>query len=191
MTYTGKIPGKRRRLLTLVALSTQSKIAYTANAFISFNVSFSGFLRWSGNARKDHPTDRPFVTVNFGDDSKSAYEDIVDKYNHRNIPSYSEWDWAWIYNNDFASWMDAVLSSFMGGIGVTLTGKFTNVKGTNVEIKAGEPQPLTESEIATASEAMALEIPHHPDVSPHPTAATSSPLLYSDELLGGRVLLVK
>jgi len=145
-SYTGKLPPHSKRLIELVALRQEGSLDYNANVKIEFNVKFYNFLRWSGNARNDHPEDRPFYLVTFGNDSKSAFEDIVDKYDHRNISGYSKWDWNWIEEN-FKSTLDNVINFFRNDpVTAEIPGQFSSIRGTNVEIKAHAPEPYDSKE---------------------------------------------
>jgi hypothetical protein len=140
-TYSAKVPARSKKLITLVGSRSKSDISYSAVARITFDVSFYGFLRWSGNARSDHPTNRPFVTAKFGTDSTSGLDVILDQYDHAYIANYSGWDWDWIkaIGN---SYIGSTMGFFRRGITVPLTGKFKGVVGTNVSFMEGKAQPL-------------------------------------------------
>ncbi|WP_444996610.1 aerolysin family beta-barrel pore-forming toxin [Aliikangiella sp. IMCC44359] len=94
-------PNQKKRIV-LIANEEEAIIPYTADAHISYNVTLSGFLRWGGNAHKDHPTNRPDHTAYFGTESLglNAAEDMIDQYFHReyNLPNL-EWDWQWTREN--------------------------------------------------------------------------------------------
>ncbi|MDI1429552.1 RICIN domain-containing protein [Polyangium sorediatum] len=129
-SYTGPIPPHTTMLISLKVNRTTSQIRYTAYAGVTFTVSFTGFLRTSNNARIDHPTGRPTVTVTFGNKAagKSGFEDIVDQYDHRQIPGSSSWDWDWAAITYGAAMRD-VMRFNRGSISTTTSGKFTQVKG--------------------------------------------------------------
>jgi len=88
--YSGTIPKKHRRLITLMVVNTKSEVVYSADLIIRFDVTFNGFLMNSGNARVDHSPNRPLATIKFGNNKLSAFAHILDMYDHRNIPRYSD-----------------------------------------------------------------------------------------------------
>lgn len=140
-TYSAPVPARSKKLITLVGARSKSDISYIAVAYVSFDVSFYGFLRWSGNARKDHPTNRPFMTATFGSSNLSGLEAILDQYDHSNIPGYSNWDWDFVkaVGN---SHIGSTMGFFRRSITVPLSGKFSGVVGTNVTFTEGAAQPL-------------------------------------------------
>ncbi|WP_432667452.1 aerolysin family beta-barrel pore-forming toxin [Wukongibacter baidiensis] len=153
-SYTGKIPPKSKRIIKLMSYRTKSDIPYTANIYMDYDITFSGFLRWGGNARTDHPKNRPFVDVTFGNGDLTAQEEIEDMYNHRSIPGYSQWDWNWMDQQFGANNVNWVVSNICNRpMGATMTGKFTCVDGSRVEVVAGEAIPLTPEELTGAARA--------------------------------------
>lgn len=149
---TVKVPPHSKVHIRVIAERTKSEVNYTGEAFVEFDVAFEGFLRYSGNARKDHPTGRPIVKVQFGNEKKHGLEDIIDKYEHRHIPDYSEWDWNWIETN-FPGNVGMIVQFLKGGIGTRLSGKFKKVAGTNVHFDIGEPEPLPAAAVAQMAHA--------------------------------------
>ncbi|WP_051470249.1 aerolysin family beta-barrel pore-forming toxin [Fischerella sp. PCC 9605] len=152
-TYTGKLPARSQRLIRLIANRVSSDITYSAVAQIGFDIEFYGFLRWSGNARSDHPQDRPFVTLSFGNSTYNGLEDIWDKWTHREITGYWGWDWGWMQQN-FGGWLDNTMNFIGGGIGAPTSGKFNDVKGTYVYTSADDPQPIPRSAMAESTPGM-------------------------------------
>ncbi|OOE93113.1 aerolysin family beta-barrel pore-forming toxin [Salinivibrio sp. AR640] len=70
---------------------------YRFGADISYDVTFDGFLRWSGNAWHSHPENRPTVhhTFTMGRSSEPS-ADIAYQWHHRYIPGEVKWcDWSW------------------------------------------------------------------------------------------------
>ena len=142
--YTAKVPAKSKRLIELVSVQRKSEVPYSAKMYMQYDITFNGFLKWSGNAHKDHPDYRPTVSVTFGGkNNMSASEHILDMYKHRNINGYSDWDWNWLINKKGQSYVDNIIDSVSkvnyGGI---LTGVFTGVDGTHVDVKAHKSKAL-------------------------------------------------
>ncbi|OOF25346.1 aerolysin family beta-barrel pore-forming toxin [Salinivibrio sp. IB872] len=70
---------------------------YRFGADISYDVTFDGFLRWSGNAWHSHPENRPTLSHTFtmGRGSEPS-ADIAYQWHHRYIPGEAKWwDWNW------------------------------------------------------------------------------------------------
>jgi hypothetical protein len=140
LTYQARVPAQSQKLITLVGSRTRSNISYTAVANVTFDVSFYGFLRYTGNANINHPTDRPFITQSFNSGGLSGLEAIVDLYDHSFIGG-GDWDWDWIKAFAGGS-LGSTMAFFRHGISVPLDGKFTGVIGTNVTFTEGAVQPL-------------------------------------------------
>lgn len=146
--YTAKVPANSKRLIELVSLQRKSEIPYSAKIYMEYDITFTGFLRWSGNAHKDHPDNRPTVSVTFGKgkNNMSASEQIIDMYKHKDINGYSDWDWNWMGKQRGEGYIkyliDKACKTNYGGI---LTGVFTSVDGTHVDIKAHEQEELNSS----------------------------------------------
>lgn len=73
---------------------------YRFGANISYDVTFEGFLRWSGNAWHTHPDDRPNLSHTFtmGRDSEPS-ADIRYQWDHRDDSFFVKWwDWNWAIN---------------------------------------------------------------------------------------------
>ena len=142
--YAAKVPAKSKRLVELVSIERKSDVPYTSKIYMEYDITFNGFLRWSGNAQENHPDDRPVVSITFGgNNNMSAAEHILDMYNHKDINGYSEWDWNWMINKHGQSLVDNVVDKACktryGGI---LTGVFTGIDGTHVDIKARKPKKI-------------------------------------------------
>lgn len=186
--YTAVVPPRSKRTIKLIVATTESEVEYTADISIDFVLILEGFLKWGGNARKDHPKNRPRVNLWFGEvDERSAFEDILDKYDHRHIPNYSDWDWDWM-SSQHGPWIDTVMQSFRGGVGAATAGKFTRVQGVKADIIAENPEPLSEAElraepVATPMMAQVMA----PEGASRPAEVPPHLILQSDELPGGRV----
>jgi hypothetical protein len=138
--YAARVPPRSKKLITLMGFRTSSQVYYSGLAYLSFNITFDGFLRYSGNAHTSHPTDRPFHSVTFGNDTISGLQHILDQYDHRHIPNYSQWDWNWV--NAFDANTPALMNFFRQGITAPLTGRFSGVRGTYSDFVEGPALPL-------------------------------------------------
>ena len=157
-SYDTTVPAKSKKTIKLMSFKTQSDVPYTANIYMDYDITFSGFLRWGGNARTDHPTDRPFVNVTFGAGDLTAPEEIERIYTNRSIPGYSQWDFAWMENEFGAGNVKSLVTALAKQpLGATIDGKFTCIDGTHVQVIADEAIPLTEDELNDGSNTMSLK----------------------------------
>jgi hypothetical protein len=149
-TFQADIPAHTKRAIEQMANDVQSVINYKVNARILYSVKFEGFLRWSGNARLDHPGNRPTVALKLGNATTSAAEYIYDLYTHRNIQGYNQWiDWNYLENQSDMRYL--VEYSLYNSPEVSLVeGKFT-YKGISTSMRAGEPVPLYPLQKVTAA----------------------------------------
>ena len=188
---TCTVPPKSQVDIDLFVTNTESKVSYTCTAKLAFKVTFSGFMRWSGNARVDHPSDRPTQNFTFGTDSLTACEHIVDLFDHRDQPGYSGWDWEWVLQHPEFN-IASVVDFFRDGIGAGISGRFTNVKGQNVQIRTVAAYPLPPEGASVAPMLRTVAAPaaafNHP--GPHEYLHLHAPLV-TDEHLGARVLEVR
>ncbi|WDV44999.1 aerolysin family beta-barrel pore-forming toxin [Clostridiaceae bacterium M8S5] len=153
-SYDTTVPAKSKKTVKLMSFKTKSDVPYTAKIYMEYDITFHGFLRYSGNARKDHPKKRPFVDVTFGNKDKSAQEQIQDIYEHRDISGYSDWDWSWMEKEFGADNVKIVASHICRPRGAEVDGKFTCVDGTHVEIVADNAVALTDEELGSTSATM-------------------------------------
>ena len=142
--YSAKVPASSKRLIKLVSVQRKSEVPYSAKMYMEYDITFNGFLKWSGNAHKNHPDDRPIVSIKFGGkNNMSATEHILDMYKHRNINGYSDWDWNWMIEKYGKDYVDNIINDACkiryGGV---LTGVFTGIDGTHVDVKANKPKKL-------------------------------------------------
>lgn len=140
--YSTSVPPHSQKGVTMVGLRTRSNIHYTAVASVTFDVAFYGFLAFSGNARSDHPTNRPFVTATFNSAGRSGLEAILYMYDHSYIDDLEGWDWHWI-KAAANGYLGSTIGFFRRGITVPLNGQFTGVLGTNVTFTEDPVQPLS------------------------------------------------
>ncbi len=146
--YRAQMPPRSKRYITLTVFKQKADIPYESEMTLGYNVTLENFLRWSGNARTDHPTDRPWETFKFGGrNNLNAAEDILDQYVHRDINGYGQWDWPWMLNQFGQSSLQWTLGNISKRKNIApLTGKFSTVDGSQFSIEAGAPIDLEESE---------------------------------------------
>ena len=192
LQYVGSIPPKSKRVIKLIVTKTESEVTYNANLLIRFFGGFTGPLKGSG-ARKHKKKDMEYFDIMFGDEDlkKSAFEEIVDMYDHKNNPSYSEWDWDWM-KNQYGDWFDGVIEFFRQGVSASVDGKFVQVKGVMAHIIAEKPQPLSDAELQELSAgAHEIALTLTPDTDIHSLRLLSQVVTPSDEIPGGRVLSIE
>ena len=97
---------------------------YRIKAEMSYDVNFTGFLRFSGNALSNHPTNRPTVSHTFTMGTNSEEQaNIRYQWDHRYIPGEMKWwDWSWAINTNG-------LSSMQYAAGASLRPFYTHVSG--------------------------------------------------------------
>jgi hypothetical protein len=145
-TFEADVPAHTRRVIEQMTNDVISTINYKVNAEILYNVKFEGFLRNGGNAYIKHPTDRPTVKLELGNDVTSASEYLYDLYTHRNIPGYNTWiDWSWLETQEdvgASAINNLVVKRIYNSPEASLVeGKFT-YKGIATSMRAGDPVPL-------------------------------------------------
>ncbi|MDH5976636.1 aerolysin family beta-barrel pore-forming toxin [Vibrio splendidus] len=97
---------------------------YRIKTNMSYDVSFTGFLRYSGNALSSHPTNRPTVSHTFTMGTTSEDQaNIRYQWDHRYIPGEMKWwDWSWAINTNG-------LSSMQYAAGASVRPFYTYVSG--------------------------------------------------------------
>ncbi|WP_146491225.1 aerolysin family beta-barrel pore-forming toxin [Vibrio sp. T20] len=97
---------------------------YRIKTNIGYDVNFTGFLRFSGNALSNHPTNRPTVSHTFTMGTNSEEQaNIRYQWDHRYIPGEMKWwDWSWAINTNG-------LSSMQYAAGASLRPFYTHVSG--------------------------------------------------------------
>ncbi len=53
--YRADVPKESKRLIKLTVFKQDVEIPYKIDMYMTYDVTFEGFLRWKGNARNDHP----------------------------------------------------------------------------------------------------------------------------------------
>ncbi|WDV45466.1 aerolysin family beta-barrel pore-forming toxin [Clostridiaceae bacterium M8S5] len=154
--YQTTVPAKSKKIIKLMSYKTKSEVPYTANIYMDYDITFSGFLRWGGNARTDHPKDRPFVSVTFGKGDLTAQEEIQRMYDNKNIPGYSQWDWGWMEQQFGANAVKYYVSQICKPMGANIDGKFTCIDGTHVQVECDDPVPLTGNEASNSMTSKSL-----------------------------------
>lgn len=147
--YVATVPGKHKRLIRLTVFKQDASTPYKINMYMTYDLTFDGFLRWGGNARNDHPTNRPWETFTFGNNNGlDAKEDILQQYLHRDINGYGKWDFDWMINEFGESNVRWVLSRICKtDFGSISEGKFKTSDGTFTDMDAYDAVPLTEDEL--------------------------------------------
>ncbi|AEB77455.1 aerolysin family beta-barrel pore-forming toxin [Clostridium botulinum] len=144
-TYMSTVAPQSKKRIFLDVLATQSDVPYEGKIYMEYDIEFFGFLRYTGNARKDHTEDRPYVSFKFGGkNGMSAVEHLKDLYKHRNINGYSQWDWKWVDDNVkgiFQPSYEDLTTNHNGGV---ISGVFTSVNGTRASIREGNAVALPE-----------------------------------------------
>ncbi len=147
--YRAIVPPRSKREITITFFKQKADIPYQSNMFMDYHLTYENFLRWGGNARQDHPTNRPWEVYTFGGRNQlNAAEDMLDQYLHKHIPGYGPWDWDWMlqeHGNDSIRW--ALGSISKRRYVVPMTGKFTTVDASQYNITAGPAIPLTDEEM--------------------------------------------
>ena len=97
---------------------------YRIKTNMSYDVSFTGFLRYSGNALSSHPTNRPTVSHTFTMGTTSEDQaNIRYQWDHRYIPGEMKWwDWSWAINTNG-------LSSMQYAAGASVRPFYSHVSG--------------------------------------------------------------
>ncbi|WP_245555248.1 aerolysin family beta-barrel pore-forming toxin [Hahella ganghwensis] len=149
--YRAQMPPRSKRFITLTVFKQKADIPYESEMVLNYNVAMENFLRWGGNARTDHPTDRPWENFTFGGrNNLNASEDILDQYLHRDISGYGQWDWGWMIDQFGQGSLQWTLGNITKRRYVApLTGKFTTVDGSHYVIEAGPAIDLEEGEMPT------------------------------------------
>ncbi|MCD3195796.1 aerolysin family beta-barrel pore-forming toxin [Clostridium botulinum C] len=143
VSYTTTISPNSKKTVYLDVLRKKCDVPYDATIYMEYDIEFTGFLKYSGNARKDHPKDRPTVSFKFGGkNNMSAVEHLADLYKHKDINGYSNWDWKWIdtnYGKCFSNAYYNLNNLYYGGV---ISGVFNNVDGSKAIVKEGTEVPL-------------------------------------------------
>lgn len=130
--------------VSMQSLKLNYSAGYTANVYVSYTITYHGFLRYQ-NGRADNTHDRPTVDVTFGNKDKniSAVEDIMNQYNHRNIPGYSNWNWDWVANYQGQGAFLDNLAYIMRQRGAVNVGKFEFKDCNDITVTADAAKPYS------------------------------------------------
>lgn len=140
-----------KRVATAVQTISEATIPYKIDSGIVYKVTFNGYLRDSGNAKKDHPGGRVEFNYTFGDEKTDAFTAIYNGYRYGD----STWDWNWAKQNTegFENLMNNIYSAGVKDHNfarVVLRGQFkvkgdsdTKVDiGPNLPINGGSPTTI-------------------------------------------------
>ncbi len=147
--YRAEMPPRSKREITITFFKQTADIPYNSNMYMDYHLTYENFLRWGGNARQDHPTNRPWEVYTFGGrNNLSAAEDVLDQYLHQEINGYTQWDWPWM-KSEFG---DSSIRWALGNVtkrrfGAPMTGKFKTVDASQYDVNAGPAVPLTDKDI--------------------------------------------
>lgn len=148
------VPANSKVGINLFAAQTKSEVNYQATAIYNYKMDLNSFMRWSGNARLDHPKDRPMFNFTFGTEAMSALEHLSDLYEHNYIDGYNKtWDWRGI--EDKSSNIKSLIEGMVNDpVSFSFKGKFQNIFGTSVTYRIMPPEPLlnTPNDRVTAPE---------------------------------------
>jgi hypothetical protein len=113
---------------------------YRFGANISYDVTFDGFLRWSGNAWHTHPDNRPNLIHTFTMGRVSEpYADIRYQWDHRDSPVHEKWwDWNWAISENGLNVMQNVTGASLRPFYSYVSGNFSAESQYAGEIEFGQ-----------------------------------------------------
>lgn len=139
------VPARSRVTVSTAAINGQVTIPYTAKVNLGYTATFWNFLRWSGNAHNNHPTDRPYHSGVFGQNSapyKSAPDAIVESFNEKNsLQRAYEWDWNWMFGTYGVDALKNTMSGVTRKHTRNVNGEFYS-DGVSYVTTIGAAQPL-------------------------------------------------
>ncbi len=124
---------------------------YTFDADVSYDVNFSGFMRWEGNALLSHDPTRPTInkkyTIGRASDSLT---NLVYQYKNPGLGDTGDyWDWRWMIDRYSKKVIENTLAQVIQPLKVKITGVFTANSAYGSSIVYGPSIPL--STISTRS----------------------------------------
>lgn len=145
LPLTVTVPKHSTKNISMTGLTYESEKPYTADAYVTYNITYHGFLR-EDNARLDITKDRPTIDLTFGNNDISAVEDITKQYNNRNINGFTKWDWNWSnINYPKSETIEETLKWLTRKRGSTKDGKFTFTDSSDITATVGPTIPYTGS----------------------------------------------
>ncbi|XP_059171451.1 uncharacterized protein LOC131952696 [Physella acuta] len=160
----------------LILSKTRTTVPYTATILTKFSTELQGFLRWGGGA--SHPGtnyhykyrgsgDRPTFNYRFGDSSTPFYTALKRESDTNSLP------WLW---NDMANAYSSARSliKYLSNEDLyvfTLTGKFEDVVGKNVDVRWDEipnASPGPDKQVTKTGSSVARAGPSDKPTSPEP-----------------------
>lgn len=130
---------------------------YEFKADVNYDVTFDGFLRWSGNAWHTHPTNRPYQRHTFRVGSYvNNQSNIPFQWDHRYSPDGTMWwDWPWAIDQNGMDTMRDNLARFLRPVRASVSGIFSAESQFAGDIEIGNPsrsQPsLKSAELSRSS----------------------------------------
>lgn len=131
---------------------------YRFGADISYDVTYNGFLRWSGNAWNSHPDNRPYLehTFTMGRASENK-ADIRYQWDHRYIPGEVKWwDWSWAINENGLGNMQYATGASLRPFYSHVSGDFYAESQFAGTIEIGQATPIS-SRVKRSAEALVTE----------------------------------
>lgn len=118
---------------------------YEFKARLSYDVTFDGFLRWSGNAWNTHPKNRPnrSHTFTMGRATGDRSADIDFQWGQRDIIN-SWWDWQWAIDEFGENNVRWAAANSIRPVLVDVKGVFTSDSGYEANAIYGAERPLSD-----------------------------------------------
>lgn len=170
-TVTAPVAPNSQKIVRALSTVNQSDLPYTVKAEILYDITYKGFLRYTGNARTDHPTDRPTVEVTFGNNGIGGWQQVKDQYEHRNIKGYSQWDWDWAEQNGDPNFND-LMTKVDPSSEVFITGSFSVTVDVSTTFEASDNMPI--GTVPGPSMKYTVLIPAPSDQSPAPSVRVAA-----------------
>ncbi|MEL0608382.1 aerolysin family beta-barrel pore-forming toxin [Vibrio echinoideorum] len=125
---------------------------YRIKANMSYDVNFTGFLRYSGNALSSHPTNRPTISHTFTMGTNSEEQaNIRYQWDHRYIPGEMKWwDWSWAINANGLGSMQYAAGASVRPFYSYVSGQFNAESLYSGMIDIGEQHSVGSFDVMTA-----------------------------------------
>ncbi|XP_005096128.1 aerolysin-like [Aplysia californica] len=141
------VPAYSAANFTIIISQTRRTVSYTATILIHFSTELGGFMRWGRgpdgrltNCHYQHKGSerRPTVHYRFGNARVPFYEALKEESDSLQRP------WLWADMKQRYTYGQNVINRLTreGRYEFTLTGKFDDVAGNDVQIQWGEPYPM-------------------------------------------------
>ena len=139
-TYSTPVPSGSNVPIYALLYQSKANIPYTAVANIEYNIRFSGYLKHD-NALKDKSKQHGIVNYSFGKSNISATKFLENEYSTRDVHyNDSGWDYIWSILNYEPEYFNKYIGEAMTPDAVEISGIFTNIASTNVQIVGGRKE---------------------------------------------------